>query len=211
MTIEIFVARLDRSSFARVNNANVSRYPFNRRYEPSAPGANNVPTCARRVLRCVILIIDNNRAISIIDREEIAPPLGEHRERSPVISSARIPDSPDESRPDNVTMYTALCPTVHMDFQGGAISCTHRDRESSPRDGAQGTRKHARARAAIVESSGSSQCARDASPNGIAGEVHRADLEWPWRGTALDGAELPVTCSLPARRCGRPPATQHLT
>lgn len=33
----------------------------------------------------------------------------------------------------------------------------------------------------------------------------RADLEWPWRGTALDGAELPVTCSLPARRCGRPP------
>jgi len=32
-----------------------------------------------------------------------------------------------------------------------------------------------------------------------------------WRGTALDGAELPVTCSLPARRCGRPPAAQHLT
>lgn len=32
------------------------------------------------------------------------------------------------------------------------------------------------------------------------------DLEWPWRGTALDGAELPVTCSLPARRCGRHPS-----
>lgn len=52
-----------------------------------------------------------------------------------------------------------------------------------------------------------------ANPYGIA--IHRspprADLEWPWRGTALDGAELPVTCSLPARRCGRPPATQHLT
>lgn len=26
------------------------------------------------------------------------------------------------------------------------------------------------------------------------------DLRWSWRGTALDGAELPVTCSLPARR-----------
>lgn len=38
----------------------------------------------------------------------------------------------------------------------------------------------------------------------------RADLEWPWRGTALDGAELPVTCSLPARRCGRPPPSPPL-
>lgn len=39
----------------------------------------------------------------------------------------------------------------------------------------------------------------------------RADLEWPWRGTALDGAELPVTCSLPARRCGRPPPLPSLS
>lgn len=31
----------------------------------------------------------------------------------------------------------------------------------------------------------------DANPNGIAIGVHWVDLEWPWRGTALDGAELP--------------------
>lgn len=36
--------------------------------------------------------------------------------------------------------------------------------------------------------------------------VYGVDLEWPWRGTAFDGAELLVTCSLPARRCGRPPS-----
>lgn len=37
-------------------------------------------------------------------------------------------------------------------------------------------------------------------------EEYGVDLEWPWRGTAFDGAELLVTCSLPARRCGRPPS-----
>ena len=29
--------------------------------------------------------------------------------------------------------------------------------------------------------------------------IIRTDLRGPWRGTELDGAELPVTCSLPAR------------
>lgn len=80
---------------------------------------------------------------------------------------------------------------------------THRDRELVVDE-----RETEHESAAIVESAGA---VHDASPNGIASRVHRADLEWPWRGTALDGAELPVTCSLPARRCGRPPATQHLT
>lgn len=49
----------------------------------------------------------------------------------------------------------------------------------------------------------------DTNPKAGRRGLLRADLEWPWRGTALDGAELPVTCSLPARRCGRPPPLSH--
>lgn len=37
--------------------------------------------------------------------------------------------------------------------------------------------------------------------------IIRTDLRGPWRGTGLDGAELPVTCSLPARSF---PGLSHL-
>lgn len=54
--------------------------------------------------------------------------------------------------------------------------------------------------------------AYDANPNGIAGGVHRVDLEWPWRGTALDGAELPPARFRHAAAVVLPPRSiSHLT